>query len=239
MSLQGLAFDFSLLPKVVTHAQLGKLGAMECSVWNPLSYPTCIENIGKARAELADAQTRIIDLATKWSDAINEINTWPDSEGKNAALADAATRYQEARTLVSQHAQVQEDFERELQPFKNVGLAGMGLGNSLRNLGSLGRMGIIPTWIMIALPVLGVTYLVAMNVASAMSLKSNYDSQAAYFNQFTSYYESCRQAAAQGKPCTLGPPTGQQPGFAWGQQGILIASGLALALLVFWNLSKR
>lgn len=225
-----MPFELSQLRKARAYGYMGSLGIGECSIWNPTSYGTCVENIGKARAELADASTRVIDLATSWNNAVNEINNWPDSEGKSAALAEAATRYQAARDLVTLYTQTQNEFEEKIAPFKNIGLAGF---QGLRGVG------VIPVWVMIALPVLGVTYLVAMNVASAMSLKSNYDAQAAYFNQFTQYYESCRQAAMQGKPCTLGPPTGTQPGSAWGQQGMLIASGLALALLVFWNLSKR
>jgi hypothetical protein len=87
MSFAQAAFDFSTLPKVRAHAQLGRLGDPSgCSIFDPTSYGNCATWIIQARTELADAHNAILDLANGWASAIQEIQFWPESDAKQAAL---------------------------------------------------------------------------------------------------------------------------------------------------------
>jgi hypothetical protein len=235
MSFAAINYDFSQLPKVRAHAQLGRLGDPSgCSIFDPTSYGTCATWIIQARTELADAHNQILDLANGWASAVQEIQFWPDSESKQEALATAQAQLQAATALVQAHTQVQNEFESKIQPYVNIGLAGLWKSGP-----SVGRLGILPAWLILTASSLIVSGLLAWGISSAMALKSNYDAQAAYYNQFTSYYQTCRDLAAQGKPCNLPAPSDQGPGTAWGSSSVTWAVLIGLGALVIFNLTRR
>jgi hypothetical protein len=97
----------------------------------------------------------------------------------------------------------------------------------------VGRLGILPAWLVLTAASLVISGLLAWGVTSALALKSSYDAQAAYFNQFTSYYQTCRDLAAQGKPCNLQGPATTGPGLALGGMSTyLIIGGAIFAVLL-------
>ena len=234
-----LAFDFSTLPKIPTHAQLGRIGRLGdapsgCSLFDPTSYGTCSTWIIQGRTELANAHNQIIDLANGWQAAVQEISSWPESPNKQDALAQAQSSAQDAYSPVQQHTQVQNEFENAVQPWVNIGLGGMWIDSRT----ALKGLGIIPVWLILTATTLIVSTLVTWGITSALALKSNYDAQAAYYNQFTQYYQTCRQLAAQGKPCNLPAPSQQGPGSDWASSTVTWVVLGALGLLVISNLRK-
>jgi hypothetical protein len=214
-----------ILPKRLTYAQLNGLADPQgCSLWNPTSWGVCSTWVIQARTELANAHNQIIDLANGWQERIDAIEAWPDSENKATALADAQNRFNDAYSLVQQHTQVQNDFEQTIQPYVNVGLAGIGKNG----------LGVLPVWALATVGSLAIAGLLAWGITSAAALKSNYDSQAAYYNQFSEYYKTCQELAQQGKPCNVQGPSTTGPGTAWAASAstILLLGGLGLLLVM-------
>lgn len=228
MSFRGLAYDFSQLPKVVTHAQLGRLGDPEgCSIWNPTTYGTCSTWIIQGRTELANAHNDILALANLWQATIADVQAWPDSEAKSNALAEAQSAAQDALTLVQQHSQVQNEYEAKIQPLANIGLAG------LRGLGRQGLGFAIAPWAIYTGAGLAIAALGAWGIMSAVTLNNSYKAQTAFYNQYSDYYRTCQELAKQGKPCALVGPSTSGPSSAWGSQATMIAllAGVAFMLV--------
>lgn len=221
--------SFSALPKRLTFTQLNGVGALAepqgCILWNPTSWGTCSTWIIQARTELAQAHNRIIDLANGWTARIDSIQAWPESESKSAALPDAQARFEAAYSLVQQHTQVQNEFEDAVQPWVTVGLAG---------LSGASRLGVLPVWALATVGSLAIGGLLAWGITSAAALKSNYDSQAAYYNHFAEYYKTCQELAKQGKPCNVQGPATTGPGSPWAASTatFLLLGGLGLIIVM-------
>lgn len=227
MSFSQAPVDLSTLPKVKTYANLGQ--SFDCSIWNPLTYPTCATWIIQARTELADAHNQILSLANLWQQTIADINDWPDSLAKSNALAEAQSNSVSAIELVQEHTQVQNDFETKVQPFKAIGLAGLGII----------PVAVVPPWLIISAGSLIVSALLAWGITSALALKSNYDSKVAFYNQFVEYYKTCQELSKQGKPCDVTGPSTSSPGGAWGSSAVTWTVLIGLGALVLFNVIRR
>lgn len=231
MSFQSLALDYSKLPKVRTHAQLGGLGEPPgCSLWNPTSWATCSTWITQAQTEIIIAHTAIIDLAYAWQQGIADIQTWPDSQEKIEALTRSQAGYDDARELLILDTQMMNEWETSIQPWKNIGLAG------ISGLGRVGRIGIAPlaVWAAIGVATLAVSALAAWNIASALSAKAAYDANAALYNTQAQYNRECGVLLKAGKTCGgLIKPDGT-PQTPWGSNIAMVAGVLVVGLLVFF-----
>lgn len=223
-----MAFDFSTLPKARAYSYMGGLGDPSgCSIWNPLTYPTCSTWIIQGRTELAEAHNKILDLANLWQATIVDIQQWPESEAKSSALAEAQSQAQSAYELVQQHSQVQNEYETKIQPFASIGLAGLKSGR-LKGLGFA-----IAPWAIYTGAGLAVAALGAWGILSAMALNNSYKASTAYYNQFSDYYRTCQELAKQGKPCSVVGPSTSAPGSNWGSQTVTIALVAGVALMLF------
>lgn len=226
-----MSFDLSTLPKARAYGYMGGLGddaPQGCSLWNPLTYPTCSTWIIQGRTELADAHNQILDLANLWQAIIVDIQNWPDSEAKSNALAEAQTQAQSAYELVQQHSQVQSEYEAKIQPFASVGLAG--LTGRTRRMSGLGFA--IAPWAIYTGITLAITALSAWGILSAVALNNSYKASAAYYNQFSDYYRTCQELAKQGKPCAVVGPSTSAPGSAWSSQVTIIAMLVGVGLML-------
>lgn len=200
-------FDFSTLPKMRAHAQLGRLGDPSgCSIFNPASWPTCSTWIIQARTELANMHNALIDLTNAWDAGINDIQSWPDSLEKSDQLAAAQQGRADAYALVQQHSGMQGDFESKVQPFVNIGLGGL-----WKSSGGTAGLGILPfgVWALIATASLGIAALTAWQIVNAQAVKAGYEQNTAFYNMQAQYNQECAQLLVAGQSCSsLTKPSG-------------------------------
>lgn len=236
MSFRALAQDYSMLPKVRTHAQLGGLGEPPgCSLWNPLTWDTCSTWIINARTELINAHNLIIDLANAWQQGIADIQTWPDSQEKVEAMSLAQAGYEGAREALTLDTQMMNEWEAQIQPWKNIGLAG------IPNLRGIGRVGIAPAiaWGLITVTGLAISALAAWNISSALSAKAAYDSNTALYNSQSAYNRECGALLKAGKSCYgLIKPDGT-PQTPWGSNIAMVAGVALIGMVAFFFATKR
>lgn len=217
MSFRGQtqALDFSMLPKVRTHAQLGTIAGEGCSLWNPFTYSTCINQIRNARTEMSHVLYRTHSLALSWSQLVNDIANWPESSVKSNALAEANTRLNEAWSLVRSAVAVQNKFEESVNPYRSIPGFDTIFLSGLKGLAAapivIAPAAVSYGWAIIVGGSLLATGLIAWGVTEAYAVVQQANAEEAHYNQFVQYYKTCQQLAAEGKPCNVAPPSTTPP----------------------------
>lgn len=215
-------FDFSTLPKMRAHAQLGALGEM----------------LQDARMELENAHSIIIDFAT----AANAFYNDAVSEGAPSDVISALqSSYNDARSLVTQHTAIMNAF------YAQTGVSGLwksgpGLGGLWKSGPGLGRLG---QWQLLA-PLLGAAlrqivwtavwvYIASIVGKIADSFKSNTDAAQAKFKTVGEYYVAWKKAKDDGTEPPPAPDDLDSPGGDM-TTTLLIVGSVALAFIL---ISKR
>jgi hypothetical protein len=223
--LRNLAFDFSTLPKIPTHTQLGWLGQEEypCT-WNPTTWPNCINVFVNARQELQDAYYKIIQMVNSYNVALQRIANSPDSPQKDEMIQLTQQRASEARQLLTEAVGVANAFEAEVDKWKSIpgfetvflsGLSGIGRRGSLGQLGQLGQLieavgASVPLTIFYTLAgVVGFVSVAYIVGKVANTLMAHENEQIAAHNAWGKCMEAYNNAITAGQ---APPSCGNQPG---------------------------
>jgi hypothetical protein len=115
MSFQSLALDYSKLPKVRTHAQLGRIGdvADVCSL-NPTTWPNCINIFRDARREFQENYTKILQMENSYQTALQQLNAQPQSDARDDLINRTQQRASEAAEVRRQGVAVANELESKL-----------------------------------------------------------------------------------------------------------------------------
>ena len=213
-----LAFDFSTLPKIPTHAQLGQLGFWDQFV------------IDQANQELVCAQVVLLDQANAmqalYQSALSE-GTLPDDVVW--ALSESADDY---KSLVQQLSGVMNAYYQATGVSPSGACPPSAIGVS--GLSGLGRYGLGQWQLLIPLAAAALTALgrffiwdsiikIVGNIATAF--KSDSDVKKTKAELAVEYYKDVKIARSQGLP---DPPSPPDLGGSTSQTNIIILAGIAV-----------
>lgn len=141
MSFRGLAqgYDFSTLPKVITHAQLGRVGDLPCS-WDPTTWPDCINVFRNGMKELQDAYTKVLQMEVTYQTALQMLNSQPPSEARDEMISLTNQRAMEAAEVRREGIEVANAYEAEVNKWRMI----PGVDAIFLNGLPAGRLGLIP-----------------------------------------------------------------------------------------------
>lgn len=132
MSFHGLAFDFSQLPKVRTHTQLGRVG--ECAWYSP--WDCTVSEEEQAAQEMVDVHNWLLDFGNIIANLKSEAVANGAPQGIIDGFNDSLNRQV---SLIQEHTGVMNEF------YSKTGVAGLGRMNARTSaLGSLGVAWMIP-----------------------------------------------------------------------------------------------